>query len=85
MIAASLRSSSGATNVNFYLGTTKVGTASVGALAVGASSTVSTSIVDRNGHLLATDASHAFVQVFDKTTGKYSIHSYTGNTGAWGK
>jgi hypothetical protein len=36
--------SAGATNVNFYLGTTKVGTASVGALAVGASSTVSASI-----------------------------------------
>jgi hypothetical protein len=34
----------GATNVNFYLGTTKVGTAPVGALAVGASSTVSASI-----------------------------------------
>ncbi|MGV9771095.1 galactose-binding domain-containing protein [Streptosporangium sp. NPDC003464] len=32
---------SGATDVNFYLGTTKVGTASVGALAAGASSTVS--------------------------------------------
>ena len=25
----------------------------------------------RDGHLLATDASHAFVQVFDKTTGKF--------------
>ncbi|GIH17499.1 discoidin domain-containing protein [Rugosimonospora africana] len=36
--------SSGATNVNFYLGTTKVGTASVGGLAAGASSTVSASI-----------------------------------------
>ncbi|MFC1403878.1 MULTISPECIES: discoidin domain-containing protein [Streptacidiphilus] len=35
---------SGATNVNFYLGTTKVGTAAVGALAVGASSTVSANI-----------------------------------------
>ncbi|MFC1408024.1 discoidin domain-containing protein [Streptacidiphilus sp. N1-12] len=34
----------GATNVNFYLGTTKVGTAAVGALAAGASSTVSASI-----------------------------------------
>ena len=31
---------SGATDVNFYLGTTKVGTATVGALAAGASSTV---------------------------------------------
>jgi CARDB/F5/8 type C domain len=35
---------SGATNVNFYLGTTKVGTANVGALAVGASTTVSANI-----------------------------------------
>src|ERR1700681_2629148 len=26
---------------------------------------------DRDGHLLATDASHAWVQVFDKSTGKY--------------
>ncbi|QUQ67348.1 discoidin domain-containing protein [Kutzneria sp. CA-103260] len=34
----------GATDVNFYLGTTKVGTAQVGALAAGASSTVSASI-----------------------------------------
>jgi chitodextrinase len=34
----------GATNVNFYLGTTKVGTASVGALAAGASTTVSANI-----------------------------------------
>jgi hypothetical protein len=39
---------SGATNVNFYLGTTKVGTASVGALAAGGSSTVSASIGTRN-------------------------------------
>ncbi|GAA5187843.1 discoidin domain-containing protein [Rugosimonospora acidiphila] len=36
--------SAGATNVNFYLGTTKVGTASVGALAAGASTTVSANI-----------------------------------------
>ncbi|MFC0434903.1 discoidin domain-containing protein [Kutzneria buriramensis] len=36
--------SAGATDVNFYLGTTKVGTAQVGALAAGASSTVSASI-----------------------------------------
>ncbi|HEX4725299.1 MAG TPA: CARDB domain-containing protein [Pseudonocardiaceae bacterium] len=35
---------SGATNVNFYLGTTKVGTAPVGALAVGASQTVTANI-----------------------------------------
>jgi hypothetical protein len=38
----------GATNVNFYLGTTKVGTASVGALAAGASSTVSANIGTQN-------------------------------------
>ena len=35
---------SSATNVNFYLGTTKVGTAAVGALAAGASTTVTASI-----------------------------------------
>ncbi|TDU03019.1 F5/8 type C domain-containing protein [Streptomyces sp. 846.5] len=35
---------SGATNVNFYLGSTKVGTAAVGALAAGASSSVSANI-----------------------------------------
>jgi hypothetical protein len=39
---------SGATNVNFYFGTTKVGTASVGALAAGASSTVSANIGARD-------------------------------------
>ena len=38
----------GATDVNFYLGTTKVGTAQVGALAAGASSTVSASIGTRD-------------------------------------
>ncbi|MBY8878761.1 discoidin domain-containing protein [Actinacidiphila acidipaludis] len=37
-------SASGATNVNFYLGATKVGTASVGALAAGASTNVTASI-----------------------------------------
>ncbi|XVV11030.1 discoidin domain-containing protein [Actinoplanes sp. CA-131856] len=40
--------SSGATNVNFYLGTTKVGTANVGALAGGASATVTASIGARD-------------------------------------
>ncbi|WP_410586868.1 discoidin domain-containing protein [Amycolatopsis sp. lyj-23] len=39
---------SGATNVNFYLGTTKVGTANVGALAAGASATVSANIGTRD-------------------------------------
>ncbi|MBB5839787.1 discoidin domain-containing protein [Kribbella italica] len=38
----------GATNVNFYLGETKVGTASVGALAAGASTTVTASIGTRD-------------------------------------
>ncbi|MEU4097654.1 discoidin domain-containing protein [Streptomyces sp. NPDC026673] len=38
---------SGATNVAFYLGTTKVGTASVGALAAGASTTVTANIGTR--------------------------------------
>ncbi|XVU23669.1 discoidin domain-containing protein [Actinoplanes sp. CA-054009] len=40
--------SSAATNVNFYLGTTKVGTANVGALAGGASATVTASIGARD-------------------------------------
>ncbi|WP_433250755.1 discoidin domain-containing protein [Streptosporangium sp. CA-135522] len=39
---------SGATNVTFYLGTTKVGTAAVGALAAGASTTVSAGIGPRD-------------------------------------
>ncbi|MFB9237638.1 discoidin domain-containing protein [Plantactinospora siamensis] len=39
---------SAATDVNFYLGTTKVGTAAVGALAAGASSTVSAGIGTRD-------------------------------------
>ncbi|MFD7153818.1 discoidin domain-containing protein [Kribbella sp. NPDC059898] len=39
---------SGATDVNFYLGDTKVGTAAVGALAAGASTTVSASIGTRD-------------------------------------
>ncbi|TQJ26111.1 F5/8 type C domain-containing protein [Micromonospora sp. A202] len=39
---------SGATNVNFYLGATRVGTASVGGLAAGASTTVSASIGTRD-------------------------------------
>ncbi|MCG5467441.1 discoidin domain-containing protein [Micromonospora sp. LAH09] len=41
-------SASGATNVNFYLGATRVGTASVGGLAAGASTTVSASIGTRD-------------------------------------
>jgi hypothetical protein len=40
--------SAAATNVNFYLGTTKVGTASVGALAAGASATVPAGIGTQN-------------------------------------
>ncbi|MFF3562616.1 discoidin domain-containing protein [Streptomyces sp. NPDC002574] len=39
---------SGATNVNFYLGTTKVGTAAVGALAAGGSTTVTANIGTRD-------------------------------------
>ncbi|GAA1687996.1 CARDB domain-containing protein [Kribbella yunnanensis] len=39
---------SGATDVNFYLGTTKVGTAAVGAIAAGGSATVSASIGARD-------------------------------------
>ncbi|WP_433653201.1 discoidin domain-containing protein [Micromonospora zamorensis] len=41
-------SASGATNVNFYLGSTRVGTASVAGLAAGASTTVSASIGTRD-------------------------------------
>ncbi|MDH2425112.1 discoidin domain-containing protein [Sphaerisporangium sp. TRM90804] len=41
-------SGSGATTVNFYLGTTRVGTANVAALAAGASATVSASIGTRD-------------------------------------
>ncbi|MFC7643133.1 CARDB domain-containing protein [Streptosporangium lutulentum] len=39
---------SGATNVNFYLGTTKVGTAAVGALAAGATANVSANVGPRD-------------------------------------
>ncbi|MCG5214654.1 discoidin domain-containing protein [Streptosporangium soli] len=39
---------SGATNVNFYLGTAKAGTASVGALAAGASATVTANVGPRD-------------------------------------
>ncbi|WP_436527403.1 discoidin domain-containing protein [Actinoplanes sp. HUAS TT8] len=45
-----------ASNVNFYLGTTKVGTASVGALAAGASSTVSASIGAKDAGTYAVSA-----------------------------
>jgi chitodextrinase len=51
-VSATVRNSgtagAGATNVNFYLGTTKVGTASVGALGTGASTTVSANIGTQN-------------------------------------
>ena len=47
---------SGATNVNFYLGTTKVGTAAVGALAAGSSATVSASIGARDAGSYALSA-----------------------------
>ncbi|HEX5204011.1 MAG TPA: CARDB domain-containing protein [Actinoplanes sp.] len=47
---------SGATNVNFYLGTTKVGTASVAALAAGASATVSVNIGARDAGTYALTA-----------------------------
>ncbi|MGZ0149295.1 discoidin domain-containing protein [Kribbella sp. WER1] len=47
---------SGATDVNFYLGTTKVGTAPVGALAAGASTTVSASIGTRDAGSYALSA-----------------------------
>ena len=44
-----------ATNVNFYLGTTKVGTAAVGALAAGASTTVTANIGARDAGTYAAD------------------------------
>ncbi|MER5643757.1 discoidin domain-containing protein [Streptosporangium sp. NPDC002524] len=47
---------SGATNVNFYLGTTKVGTASVGALAAGASTTVTANAGPRDAGSYALSA-----------------------------
>ncbi|WP_238332293.1 CARDB domain-containing protein [Kribbella jejuensis] len=47
---------SGATAVNFYLGSTKVGTAAVGALAAGASTTVSASIGTRDAGSYALSA-----------------------------
>ncbi|WP_345485108.1 CARDB domain-containing protein, partial [Planotetraspora phitsanulokensis] len=47
---------SGATNVNFYFGTTKVGTASVGALAAGATTTVSANIGPRDAGTYALSA-----------------------------
>ncbi|RZT15315.1 parallel beta helix pectate lyase-like protein [Kribbella sp. VKM Ac-2569] len=47
---------SAATDVNFYLGTTKVGTAAVGALAAGASTTVSASIGTRDAGSYALSA-----------------------------
>ncbi|MEV6892983.1 discoidin domain-containing protein [Kribbella sp. NPDC051137] len=47
---------SGATDVNFYLGGTKVGTAAVGALAAGASTTVSASIGTRDAGSYAVSA-----------------------------
>lgn len=51
-LSATVRNSgnagSGATTVNFYLGTTKVGTANVGPLAAGSSTTVSAGIGTRN-------------------------------------
>ncbi|GAA2603986.1 discoidin domain-containing protein [Paractinoplanes durhamensis] len=48
--------SSGATNVNFYLGTTKVGTATVAALAAGASATVTADIGARDAGSYALSA-----------------------------
>jgi hypothetical protein len=48
--------SSGATNVNFYLGTTLAGTASVGALAAGSSVTVSANIGTQNAGTYALSA-----------------------------
>ncbi|HYU85458.1 MAG TPA: discoidin domain-containing protein, partial [Kribbellaceae bacterium] len=47
---------SGATDVNFYLGTTKVGTAAVGGLAAGASTTVSAGIGTRDAGTYAVTA-----------------------------
>jgi hypothetical protein len=47
---------SAATNVNFYLGTTKVGTAAVGTLAAGASVTVSANIGAQNAATYTTSA-----------------------------
>ncbi|WP_284749919.1 discoidin domain-containing protein [Amycolatopsis sp. RTGN1] len=69
---------SGATNVNLYLGTTKVGTANVGALAAGASTTVSANIGTRDAgsyQLTAkVDEANAVIEQDEAN------NSYTGST-----
>ena len=69
---------SGATNVNLYLGTTKVGTAAVGALAAGASATVSANIGTRDAgsyQLTAkVDEANAVIEQNEAN------NSYTGST-----
>lgn len=69
---------SGATNVNLYLGTTKVGTADVGALAAGASATVSANIGTRDAgsyQLTAkVDEANAVIEQNEAN------NSYTGST-----
>ncbi|MGC5285959.1 discoidin domain-containing protein [Micromonospora sp. DT231] len=66
---------SGATNVTFYLGSTRVGTASVGSLAAGASTTVSASIGTRDAGSYPlsakVDESNAVVES-DDTNNSYS-------------
>ncbi|MEV7986470.1 discoidin domain-containing protein [Micromonospora sp. NPDC085948] len=66
---------SGATGVNFYLGSTRVGTASVGGLAAGASTTVSASIGTRDAGSYPlsakVDESHTVVES-DDTNNSYS-------------
>ncbi|MGC4810400.1 discoidin domain-containing protein [Micromonospora sp. DT228] len=66
---------SGATNVTFYLGATRVGTASVGSLAAGASTTVSASIGTRDAGSYPlsakVDESNAVVES-DDTNNSYS-------------
>ncbi|HEY3479643.1 MAG TPA: discoidin domain-containing protein, partial [Streptomyces sp.] len=69
---------SGATNVNLYLGATKVGTANVGALAAGASTTVSANIGTRDAgsyQLTAkVDEANAVIEQNEAN------NSYTGST-----
>ncbi|MFI5590962.1 discoidin domain-containing protein [Amycolatopsis sp. NPDC051758] len=69
---------SGATNVNLYLGTTKVGTAAVGALAAGASATVPANIGTQNAgsyQLTAkVDEANAVIEQNEAN------NSYTGST-----
>ncbi len=67
---------SGATNVNFYLGTTRVGTAAVSGLAAGAQSTVSASIGTRNAgtYALSSKVDEANTVIEQNETNNTYVH-----------